>query len=75
MLSFFCCFFSFNLSFLYFKALGYTDPVVMCSSPAIGHIRCALLVSQPKKVDSILAWLLAYLSNNKVHSTNILYFH
>ena len=25
-----------------------TDPVVMRSSPATGHIRCALLVNQPK---------------------------
>ena len=27
-----------------------TDRVVMCSSPATGHIRCALLVNQPKYV-------------------------
>ena len=25
-----------------------TDPVVMRSSPATGHIRCALLANQPK---------------------------
>ena len=29
------------------KALA-VDPVVMRSSPATGHIRCALLVNQPK---------------------------
>ena len=29
------------------KALT-TDPVVMRSSPATGHIRCALLADQPK---------------------------
>ena len=29
------------------KALT-ADPVVMRSSPATGHIRCALLVNQPK---------------------------
>ena len=35
----------------YGKALT-TSPVVMRSSPATGHICCALLVKQPKYVES-----------------------
>ena len=40
-----------------------TDTIVMRSSPATGHIRCALLVNQPRLVESTFVTLLAYLSN------------
>ena len=38
------------------------DPVVMRSSPATGHIRCAWLTNQPKQLN-LLSWLLTYLSD------------
>ena len=47
-----------------------TDPVVMRSSPAEGHIRCALLVDQPKYVESTFM-VISLLSGKTVNSTNI----
>ena len=39
-----------------------TDLVAMRSSPAAGHIRCALLANPHKKVESTFIVVLAYLS-------------
>ena len=47
--------------FVYLCGLA-TDPVVMRSSLATGHIRCALLANHPNKLNP-LSWLLAYLYN------------
>ena len=38
------------------------DPVVKGSSPARGHIRYALLINNPNKLN-LLSWLLVYLYN------------